>query len=82
MNTRRNFSMKEYWLRILDEHTPELHFAGTTPEEFAAWHAQALPKLIELMGRMPEPVPLDPEVAYRIEDGDVIRERVVINVDK
>ena len=81
MNDRRNFSMKEYWLRILDEHVPELHFNGQTPEDFQKWHAVALPKLVELMGRMPKAVPLEPEVAYRIEDGDVIRERVVLNVD-
>jgi hypothetical protein len=82
MNDRRNFSMKEYWLRLLDEHTPELHFAGQTPEDFAAWHAQALPKLIELMGRMPTPSPLNAEVSYRIEDGDLIRERVVFDAER
>jgi len=82
MNTRRNFSMKEYWLRMLDEHIPEYHFSGTTPEDFAAWHKLALPKLIELMGRMPTPAPLDAEVAYSIEDGDIIRERVVFNAEK
>ena len=46
-----------------------------------AWRAEAAPKLLEVLGWFPAPVPLNAEVEYSVADGDLIRERVVFDSD-
>lgn len=75
----RNFSMQNYWMEKIKNWEPELAFKGETKEEWEKWKAKALPKFMELLGSFPGKVPLDAEVEYSIEDGDLIRERVVFN---
>lgn len=76
--TQRNFSMQRYWDHQVAQHTPKLHFA-TQEREWSAWRDEAHSVYIALLGDFPEPVPLDAEVESSVEDGDVIRERVVFN---
>ncbi|MGC9319949.1 MAG: alpha/beta hydrolase [Armatimonadota bacterium] len=79
---KRNFSMIEYFNRIAAEHTPELQFEGETPEDFEQWHEVAHAKFMELLGRFPEPAPLDAEVVFSIEEDGIIRERVIFNAEE
>ncbi len=79
--TKRNFSMNKYWLDLIQDHEPELAFKGSTREDWEKWRSKAFPKYIELLGQFPEKVPLEAEVEYSIEDGNLIRERVVFNSD-
>lgn len=81
MNKQRNFSPRAYWDAIAAEHTPELSFGQGGQEDFEAWHERAYPKLGELLGRFPEPVPPDPEVEYSLELDGLIRERVVFDTE-
>ena len=75
--SKRNFSMQDYWDRKAEQWTPLLSFRGTTAEEYEAWKAQALPRLLELLGDFPEPVDMRPEIEYAVEEDGLIRERVV-----
>ena len=75
----RNFSMQKYWEQIADQRTPRLKFRGKTPTDWRAWRKIALPRFLELLGDFPRPVPLKAEVESSVEDGDLIRERVVFN---
>ena len=78
----RNFSMQTYWERITKDYEPLLRFKGETETEWIAWREQAAPKLIELLGSFPDKVALEAEVEYSLEDGDLIRERVVFNSEE
>lgn len=78
----RNFSMEKYWLDMIRDYEPELAFKGSTREDWEEWRNKAYPKYMELLGQFPKKVPLEAEVEYSIEDGDLIRERVVFNSEK
>jgi hypothetical protein len=78
----RNFSMKYYWEKIAEDWEPLLKFKGTNKEEFDDWHRTASEKLSELLGEYPKKVPLNPEIQYSVEDGDLIRERVVFDSEE
>jgi hypothetical protein len=78
---KRNFSMQTYWERITEGFEPLLHFRGGSPDDWEAWRNEAGPRLLDLLGPFPDPVPLEPEVEYSVVDGDLIRERVVFNAE-
>ncbi|MHB1296590.1 MAG: alpha/beta hydrolase family protein [Anaerolineae bacterium] len=73
-----NFSMEAYWNKMVEGWEPLLRFRGQGAEEWSAWRAEALPKLMDLLGWSPERVPLEAVVESSVEDGDLIRERVVL----
>jgi hypothetical protein len=78
----RNFSMQQYWMNKIKEWVPLLSFKGMTKEEWETWHKNAYPKFIELLGEFPVKVDLDAEVESSVEDGDLIRERVVFSSEE
>ena len=75
----RNFSMQSYWDRLTEDWRPLLRFEGRTQADWAAWRQEASARFMELLGPFPEPVPLRAEVECSVEDGDLIRERVVFD---
>lgn len=79
--TERNFSMREYWNRRAAELEPQLRFRGQTVADWETWRAAAVARLRELLGPFPASCPLDAEVAATVEDGDLVRERVVFNAE-
>ena len=81
-NYQRNQNPYEMFLRMAQEHTPELHFTGTTAGEFAAWKAELVPKVAECLGAFPAKVPLNPALTARWEDNGLIRERWMIDVQE
>lgn len=78
---RRNFSPKEYWNRVAQEHTPALSFTGVTAKDYQAWRDEAYPQYVKLLGRFPKPVPLDAAIESSVIDGDLVRERVVFDTE-
>lgn len=78
----RNFSMQTYWMNKAKDWTPLLSFNGSTRREWEAWYEQAYPKLIELLGQWPEKTALNAEVEYSVEEGELIRERVVFDSEE
>lgn len=79
---KRNFSMEAYWNKLVENWKPLLTFEGTTKKEWEDWRKRAYEKFMELLGEFPEKVDLDPVVEYSVEDGDLIRERVVFNSEE
>ena len=75
----RNFSMEQYWNKLTEDWTPLLKFKGKTKADWTAWHKEAQPKFMELLGPFPKKVPLQVEMESSVIDGDLIRERVVLN---
>ena len=77
--SKRQFSVQKYWEDWAVGHVPALSCKASDAAGFAAWKAEALPKLDELLGAFPAKVPLATDVDYVVEDGDIIRERVVFD---
>jgi len=75
----RNFSMQTYWEKVTENWEPLLSCKSNNQEEWEQWKSQAMEKLLELLGDFPKKVPLNAEVEYSVEDGDLIRERVVFD---
>ncbi|MFA5393957.1 MAG: alpha/beta hydrolase family protein [Candidatus Ratteibacteria bacterium] len=78
----RNFSMQQYWDKLAENWTPLLKFKGKTKADWTAWRKEAHPKFMELLGPFPKKVPLQAEVESSVIDGDLIRERVVLNSEE
>jgi acetyl esterase/lipase len=79
--TKRNFSMQAYWDRKAADWQPRLSFRCQSQQDWPGWHAEALARLRDLMGDWPDPVDLNPEVEYCVTDGDLIRERIVLDTE-
>ena len=69
----RHFSMVEYFKRRSAGFEPELKFKGRSKADFDAWKQQLLGRLRELLGSMPEPVPLNPELIWEVEEDGIIK---------
>ncbi|GAG01330.1 unnamed protein product, partial [marine sediment metagenome] len=78
----RNFSMQAYWEKISENWGPLLKFKGKTESDWTTWRKEASSKFLELLGPFPKKVPLQAEVESSVEDGDLIRERVVFNSEE
>ena len=81
-NTTHNFSMQDYWEKEIKGWKPLLKFKGKTKSDWSAWRKKAFTKLLELLGPLPEKITLKAKVESSKEDGDLIRERVVLNSEK
>lgn len=79
---RRSFSIKAYWDKVAEGVEPELRFRGQTQADWQAWRESAQQKYMELLGPFPKRVPLAAEVEYAVEDGDLIRERVILDSEE
>jgi pimeloyl-ACP methyl ester carboxylesterase len=80
--SNRNFSMQNYWMQRVKNWGPSLSFKGKSRQEWDEWRKAAYPKFLELLGEFPKKVELQAEVEYSVEEGDLIRERVVFNSEE
>ncbi len=78
----RNYSMTEYFNRRAAELEPELTFTGRSKADWQRWRKRFRAKMLELLGEWPGQVPPRPEVLYRVDEGDFVREKVVIDTEK
>ncbi len=78
----RNFSMNEYWNRRAKNWKPIMAFSGKSKSDWEEWYSVAYSKFMELLGDFPNKVDLEAEVEYSVEEGDLIRERVVFNSEE
>ena len=77
----RNFSMVEYFNRLAKERRSVLTFTGESSAEWARWRQAFSAKLLELCGEWPQPVPLNAEAVSRVDGGQFIREKVVLDTE-
>ncbi len=74
--------MQAYWERLTAAWKPLLHFEGHTQADWEAWQREAAPRFLDLLGPFPQKVPLRAEVECAVEEGDLIRERVVFDSEE
>ncbi len=58
---RRDHSLTQYFQRVAEARTPKLTFRGASYADWQEWRAQFEPKVRELCGEWPRPVPLEAE---------------------
>lgn len=78
----RNLSPSKMFELWAQEHTPEYAFTGKTPDDFAAWKREALPKVMATLGKWPETVPLNAELMAEWEHDGLRKQRWMIDVGK
>ncbi len=74
--------MQAFWDEKARNWQPRLSFANKPDQAYPAWQNEAVAKLYELMGEWPEKVPLNPLVEYSVVDGDLVRERIVLDTEE
>lgn len=80
--TDRNLSPQEMFVRLAAEHVPTYHFGNRGAAGFAAWKAEATPKVLATLGDWPERVPLNPELLAEWEEDGLRKQRWVIDVSR
>lgn len=83
METRaRNLNPFDAALAMVAEHQPRLKCTAQNREEWHAWRDAFDAALRQNLGKLPEPVPLNPEITERVDCGDYWRERVLLDTTK
>jgi hypothetical protein len=78
--TVRNLSPNQMFIEMAKAHRPAYRFTGETPEDFKAWKAEALPKVLATLGDFPPTVDPNPALMAEWEDEGLIRQRWIIDV--
>jgi len=81
MAKERNFSMIEYFNRKAELVKPKYRFNGKSKKDFESWKQQLLPEIKKLLGPMPEPVPLNPEIVWEMRRDGLIKRRVIFDCE-
>ena len=76
----RNLSPSRMFEQMALANVPECRFAGGTPEEFAAYKAAALPRVLATLGDFPPEVPPNPELLVEWEEEGLRKQRWVLDV--
>lgn len=75
-------SMEWYYLTKEKDTVPSLSFKGRSKSDFEKWHSELRDKLLELLGKFPEKVPLNPDKLGEEDCGKFIREKYTITTEK
>jgi dienelactone hydrolase len=77
----RNLSVNAYFRHLASRHVPKFRFAGKSRKDWQAWRDQLLPAVVATLGKMPQKVPLNPEVQVEwVEDG-LVKQKIVFDVE-
>lgn len=76
----RNQSPQHMFFQMALEHKPSHVFNGKTPDDFAAWKEETLPKVIATLGDFPGEVPLNPMFMAEWEHDGLRKQRWLIDV--
>ena len=76
-----NSKLFEQFMRVAETVTFRLPWQAESVAEHRAWRPRFKRKLKELLGRMPEPVPLEVEWAERVETDAFVRHKVYVRAE-
>ena len=74
----RNLSPHDLFVHLGRQNTPTYGFRQGMDR--VAWQEEALPRVLETLGRIPEPVDPRPNLIAEFRDGDMITQRWIIDV--
>src|SRR5688572_31396913 len=75
----RNLSINAHFRALAARHQPKFRFSGG---DFASWQKQLLAELRASVGAMPKKVPLNPEIVAEWREDDLIKQRVIFDVEE
>lgn len=78
----RNLSMEAYFRATAAKHRPTHRFSGASEADFLKWRGELLPAVRSSLARMPEKVPLNPQIQAEWIDDGLIRQRVIFDVEE
>jgi len=78
----RNSKVMVHFLKIAEDTVPALQWNARTVKEHRAWKKEFKAKMLELLGRMPEPVPLKVEWTEKTETGLFTRHKIYVQSEK
>ena len=79
MTTRRTIDPYNYFEQLAAKHTPTRSFPKHQDEGFDKWKEITLPKVIKTLGKLPRPVPLNPELLVEWREDGLVKQRWVID---
>jgi dienelactone hydrolase len=79
VKTTRNLSINAAFRAMGQRHQPRYRFNG---RDFAAWKSEALPAVLGTLGRMPARVPLNPEVIAEWTEDDLVKQKIIFDVEE
>jgi len=82
MSKQRYLSPFDSVMAWIENEQSDLTFNATTRDGYERWRDVFENRLRGLLGPMPEPVALDPEIIETVDCGDYIREKVVFDTEK
>ena len=77
----RKFSNMDYFNAHCAEMQPLYAFDAANEAQAKLWRIKALAKLRDLLGEVPDPVPLEAEIVESVDMGGYVREKVVFDAD-
>ncbi|MEX0777850.1 MAG: alpha/beta hydrolase family protein [Phycisphaeraceae bacterium] len=77
----RNLSTNAMFRQRAATHQPKHRFAGSTPQQWEAWHKALAPAVKATLGHMPVKVPLRPQVEAEWREGGLVKQRVIFDVE-
>jgi dienelactone hydrolase len=78
----RVFDMVESLHRKARRHQPKYRFNGKTKSDFEKWKKALKAEILQIMGPMPEPVDLNPEIEWELLEDGIIKRRVILDLEQ
>ena len=79
---QRNLSIDAYFNSLAARHTPQFRFTGSTKDDWSKWRDALAPKVIQTLGVLPAKVPLRPEIVAEWEEDELLKQKVIFDVEE
>ncbi|NIA06162.1 MAG: hypothetical protein GWP14_00740 [Actinobacteria bacterium] len=70
---KRNLSVNAYFRKLAAGHNPQYRFSGSSRQDWQKWQKELLPAIKATLGRVPEKVPLNPEILTEWQEEYLIK---------
>jgi len=78
----RNLSTNALFCAVAARHTPKFRFAGRDKDDWRKWREKLLPAVKASLGKMPQKVPLNPELLAEWKEDGLVKQKVVFDVEE
>jgi len=78
---KRNLSVNAYFRQLAAGHNPKYRFSGSSREDWQQWQKKLFPAIKATLGRLPEKVPLNPEILAEWREEDLIKQKIIFDVE-
>ena len=79
---KRNLSVNSYFRQLAVGHSPKYRFSGSSKKDWQEWQKELLPAVKATLGRLPEKVPLNPEILAEWQEEGLTKQKVIFDVEQ